>query len=167
MAAVDKYINAIAEEGEKPFPAVNVNGVGLVAMAATFEVAAADDDASVYRVFKSLPASLVPIDIRINNDAITAGTDYDLGFYKPEKGVVIDKDSLVDGGDLSSAHAMGSPLSGVTALGQEYVGKNIGGILNAKLSNTTRYDSVDLCLTANTVGTAAGTISVTAIFAQS
>lgn len=166
MAVQDKYVNTIAEAGEKPFPAVNVNGAGLIAMATTFEVAAADDDTSVYRLFKSLPATLIPVQLWVNNDAITAGTDYDLGFYKPEKGVVIDKDSLADGADLSSAHAMGSELNGLTALDAVLVGKTIGEILNSKLSNTTRYDSVDICLTANTVGTAAGTISVRAIFAQ-
>ena len=166
MAVQDKYVNAIAEEGEKPFPAVNVNGANQIAMACTFEVAAADDDGSVYRLFKSLPASLVPVSIVINNDAIAAATDYDLGFYKPEKGVVIDKDSLVDGADINAGKAIGSELDGLLSLGIENIGKNIGEILNAKLSNTTKYDTVDLCLTANTVGTAAGTISVRAIFAQ-
>lgn len=166
MAVEDKYVNADAEAGN-PFPAEKVSGVRTISMATTFEVAAADDNGSVYRLFKSLPATLVPIQIVINNDAITAGSDYDLGFYSPIKGTVIDKDSLVDGGDLSSAHALGSELSGLTALDQSYVGKNIGEILNGKLSNTTKYDSVDLCLTANTVGTAAGTVSVRATFAQS
>jgi len=166
MAVENKYVNTNAQEGDHPYASANVSGAGLIAIATTFEVAAADDDASIYRLFKSLPATLIPIQIYINNDAITAGTDYDLGFYKPESGVVIDKDSLADGADLSSAHAMGSELNGLTALGAEYVGKNISEILNTKLSNTTKYNTVDICLTANTVGTAAGTVSVRGIFAQ-
>lgn len=166
MAVENKYVNASAEAGEI-YPSEKVSGAKTISIATTFEVAAADDDGSIYRIFKSLPATLVPIDIKINNDAITAGTDYDLGFYNPEKGTVIDKDSLVDGGDLSSAHAVGSELSGLTALDAAYIGKNLGEILNGKLSNTTKYETVDVCLTANTVGTAAGTVSVRATFAQS
>jgi len=165
MAVQDKYVNTNANNGD-PFNSANVCGAPLIAMATTFEVAAADDDASIYRLFKSLPATLIPVQIYINNDAITAGTDYDLGFYKSESGVVIDKDSLADGADLSSAHAMGSELNGLTALGAEYVGKNISEILNTKLTDTTKYETVDICLTANTVGTAAGTVSVRAIFVQ-
>lgn len=166
MAVQDKYVNTDANGTDHPYPSANVSGAKVFAIATTFEVAAADDDGSIYRLFKSLPATLIPIQVWINNDAVTAGSDYDLGFYKPESGVVIDKDSLADAADMSSAHVMGSELNGLTALGAEYVGKNISEILNTKLSNTTKYESVDVCLTANTVGTAAGTISVRALFAQ-
>lgn len=166
MAIQDKYIDADAEAGSV-FPAANVSGAGLIAMATTFEIAAADEDNSVYRIFKSIPASLIPAQIWINNDAIAAGTDYDIGFYKPEYGAVIDKDALADGiTTLTAAHALGSEITGMTALDASYVGKTIQEIINGKLSTTTKYPNVDICLTANTVGTAAGTVSARALFIQ-
>lgn len=165
MAAVDKYVNTNAEAGTV-FSAANVNGVGLVGMATTFEITDTDSDTSVYRVFKSLPSSLIPIQIDINCDKITAGTDFDLGFHKPEYGAVIDKDALMDGQSLTTAKAIGSELNGLAALDISYIGKSIQEIINGKLSTTTKYDNVDLTLTGNTVGSATGTVSVRALFLQ-
>ena len=167
MAVENKYVDTnAASNGEYPYRSANVSGSPVIAMATIFEVAEADSDGSVYRLFKDLPATLIPIQIWINGDAIAAATDYDLGFYKPNLGAVIDKDSLLDGKDINAGAAMGSESNGLATLTVDLVGKTIGEILNSKLSNTTKYDSVDLCLTANTVGTAAGTIAVRAIFAQ-
>lgn len=166
MAVQDKYVDTNANAGSV-FSAANVNGVGLIGMATTFELAVADDDKSVYRLFKALPSSLIPLQIWINCDEITAGTDFDLGFYKSDVGgAVIDKDALMDGQSLTTAKALGSELTGMTALDAALVGKSIQEIINSKLSTTTKYDNVDICLTANTVGSAAGTVSVRALFLQ-
>ena len=67
-------------------------------MVSTFEIAVADNDADVFRIFKNVPEKLIPTRIEVYNDAITAGTSYDLGLYKTTvggvDGVVIDKDTM-------------------------------------------------------------------------
>ena len=56
-------------------------------------VAAADSDTSIYKIAR-LKSNLVPLQMKINNDAITSGSDYDLGLYKTN-GDVLDKDCFV------------------------------------------------------------------------
>lgn len=166
MAIVDRYVNATAEAGVKPFPSVNVAGVGMIGIATAFEIAAADDNTSVYRLFKSIPVTAVPVLLDINCDAITAGTDYDIGFYAPDRGVVIDKDALLDGADLSGGKAIGSEQSGLASLTVDLIGSSIADIILSKTGVAASYDAVDICLTGNVVGTSAGTVGVRAIFAQ-
>lgn len=162
MAVENKWVDTAVEAGKKGNPG-NVMPGQIFGFACTFEVAAADDDGSVYKLAK-VGANMIPLQIWINNDAITAGTDYDLGFYK-ENGVVADKDILADGADLSSAHAMGSELTGLSNLGAENIGKKVYELLG--FTDATRAeDSYVLALTANTAGTAAGTISVRGLFIQ-
>jgi hypothetical protein len=162
MAVQNKWVDANVAAGDKGNPA-NIMPGKVFAFACTFEVAAADDDGSIYKLAK-LGANLVPLQLKVNNDAITAGTDYDLGLYK-EDGVVADKDLFADGADLSSAHAMGSELDGLTNLGIENVGKCLYELLGLTVATRTQ-DSYVLALTANTVGSAAGTISVRGLFIQ-
>src|SRR5688572_21365933 len=52
------------------------------------EVAAADSDGSVYRMVR-LPSNAVVYRLEVLNDAITAGTGYDIGIYR----------TAVDGGE--------------------------------------------------------------------
>ena len=163
MAVVDKYANADLQKG-KLAEAVHVNGAKLVTAVTTFEVADTDDDGSVYRLFKGLNPNLIPLDIKINNDAITGGTDWDLGLYQGNGGKVIDKDVFADGIDLSTARTSGSEVSGLSAVAIENLTKKL--FEHAGHTIATKLDSYDLALTANTVGTAAGTVTVRAIFAQ-
>lgn len=167
MAVEDKYVNADLE-AEKLAPSAFVAGDKTLVAVATEEIAAADDDGSVYRLFKSVPHNYIPVRIEIYNDAITAGTDYDLGFYQTTvggvAGAVVDKDALADGLDMSSAAAKGSPKDGLVTVAIENVQKRVyelaGDTLDAKELN------YDIALTANTVGSAAGTISAIAWFVQ-
>lgn len=164
MAVEDKYVDADIVAAERPVGAFS-RGQRPITMIATVEIAAADSDGSVYRFFKNVSAHLIPTDIRIFNDAITGGTDYDLGLYKTDGGAVIDKDCFLDGGDLSAAHASGSGLSGLSIVDvanllralYEYTSETIGAI------KTSGYD---ICLTANTVGSAAGTVTIVATFIE-
>lgn len=165
MSVENKYVDSNVVAG-LPCRAANVTGTNIIGMATTFEVATADSDGSVYRLFKDIPVTLIPKKIELNADSITGGTDWDLGFYHVNTGAVIDKDSLLDGTNLNSGAAAGSEVNGLSALDLALYGSDIQAIINSKLSNTTKYDSVDICLTANTVGTAAGTISTRAEFLQ-
>lgn len=155
MAVVDKYVildtypNAIS---------ANAGGSGdLRKSVISFEVAATDDDGSVYRLMP-ISANSIITDVKIGNDDITSGTSYDVGFYNVEGGAVVDKDELGAALNLSSAHASGSELSGISAVDVANRGKKVYELLG--LTATTKAAAYDLCITANTVGTAAGTITV-------
>ena len=161
MAVVDVYVDADVEAGKKA-SALFAYGQDTVTGIATVAVASGDDDGSIYRIFSGVPSSLVPISITIHNTAITAGTDYDLGLYIADSGAVIDKDILADGLDLSSAAAIATwNNTGMTTISIANGGQTLG-----TLSAQTDVDSsYDIALTANTVGSASGTIRVTATFA--
>ena len=159
MAVEDKYINTELAAGKKGATS-KVWGGQLLALTFNFEVAAADDDGSVYRLGR-LPANAIPIKGEIFADAITSGTDWDLGLYKPGVGgAVVDKDLLADGLDIASGEAITAPLNLLTNLGGAdpvaAVGKKLWELRG--LSAPERQD-YDLALTANTVGSAAGTVS--------
>lgn len=131
---------------------------GLVkAIPFSFEVAAADDDGSIYRFARVSPRAIV-FAVIMNNDVITAGTDYDLGIYKPLDldGSVIDKDCLLDGISMATDRTAGALLYPFIT-----DGANIGKSVAAMGGNTTphKLPGVDLAFTGNTVGTAAGTIA--------
>jgi hypothetical protein len=164
MAVVDKYVDTNVEANKKGNPA-STSGAKVIAMIKTFEVAAADDDGSVYRVFPGLSGNLIPLNIEIMNDAITAGTDYDLGLYEffPEgAGAVCDKDCFVDGADLSAAHTQATPLGGLSIINIADLGKRLYEYAGDTIA--TQVGTYDIALTANTVGTAAGTVTVAAQF---
>jgi hypothetical protein len=161
MAVEDKYINADIV-ADKKANAAFAQGTNTVSITETFEVAAADDDGSIYRLFKGLNPELIPSSIVVTNDAITAGTDYDIGFYETDLGPVIDKDALADALDLSSQHVEGSGLSGLVTVDVANVKKKIWEL--AGHTESTKKLGYDIAFTANTVGTAAGTVSVKATF---
>ena len=161
MAVENKYSDADVAAGKKA-SALSAYGTKQVTLVGTVAVAAADDDGSIYRVISGVPSSLVPVNIAIHNTAITGGTDYDLGLYKPNSGAVVDADILADGLDLSSAVTIATwNNAGLTTLSIADGAETLG-----ELSAQTDVDaSYDIALTANTVGTAAGTVRVTATFA--
>lgn len=168
MAVVDKYVNAIVQAGGRTISGLAGYGEKPVKAVVTFEVEAADSDGSVYRLLKGVPTQCRILSAEIANDAITGGTDWDLGFYNtdtttpvgvtPTGGTVLDKDVLLNGGDLSAAHTHGAPLDGTSALDLPDYVKPIYELLGLTFHD--KPATVDLCLTANTVGSAAGTITV-------
>lgn len=135
----------------------------------TFEVAAADNDADTYTLYPvSLDARID--DLQVFNDAITGGTDYDIGFYKitdNDLGAVIDADKLIDGQTMASARTVWTSVLGLGTsaldLGTEAAEKvwelcGYATIDAAREANPN--NQVYIVITANTVGTAAGSLSV-------
>lgn len=160
MAVIDAFQDALVAAGKKGNPA-KISGAEILCLAQTFEMAAADDNGSVYRLAR-LSANAIPVKVEILNDATAGATDIDLGLYKPGVGgAVVDKDLLLDGGDLSAGHAITAPLDGLTNLGGAdpiaAVGKTLWELLG--LSAPDRQD-YDLAFTANAAASAAGTVSV-------
>ncbi len=167
MAVQNKYVDSDTAS-DKHTSAVFVHGDKCTIAVATFETAAADDDASVFRLWKNVPADLIPVQIHIASDAITGGTDWDLGFYKPSvggvNGAVIDADKLANTLDLSSASTWASPKDGLENLDLNEVRERIYELAGDTLD--TKEIGYDIALTANTIGSGVGTISVKAIFVQ-
>lgn len=161
MAVEDKYINTDIVNNKSTASFKNT-GSKPVIFIAKFEVEAADDDGSIYRIVKDIPYDLVPHSLIVTNDAITGGTDFDIGIYETlaDGGIVLDKDIFADGLDLSSAHIEGAGISGLAAIPIEDSQKTIYEFAGETLSTKKRYD---IAITANTVGTAAGTIVVKGI----
>jgi hypothetical protein len=135
-----------------------IAGGHLRAQVATIEVAAADDDTSVYRLFR-LPSNAKVTSISVFNDAITGGTSYDIGLYRTaaDGGAAVDVDAFASAVDMSSARASAGPLN-VTFEAQniDKIEQELWQVAAATTDPSIMYD---VALTANTVGTGAGTIS--------
>lgn len=156
MAVQNKWINADVEAGRYG-NAASVAGNKVLSIAVTFEVAAADDDASIFKLAK-LPSNAIPVRADIMSDALTAGTDWDLGFYT-EAGVAADANVLADAVDLSSGVTLPAAANnGLSDMGIENVGKKVWELLGKTITN--KEEGYVLALTANTIGSAAGTVSV-------
>lgn len=140
-----------------PSPAHLVRGP-LFEAVGTVEVAAADDNGSVYR-FARLRSSDRVSEVRLWTDGITGATAYDLGLYRTDAdgGAVVDDDIFASAVDISGGLA-GTDVtfeSGSTNI--DKVEKRIWELLALSADPQLDYD---LCLTADTVGSAAGTISL-------
>jgi len=161
MAVENKYTDSLTAAGKVS----NLAGVKeIVAIPFTFEVAAADSDGSVYRVIKGLNYNLIPVSVKVLNDAITSGTDYDLGLYETELGAEIDKDVFADGLDMSSSRTFNTAVEALITVDPANITKTIMEHAGDTLSTLAK--GYDLAFTANTVGSAAGTISGVAYFVQ-
>lgn len=165
MAVQDKYTsgnisgNRLTSSGL--LSALNSgDGCETRSLYATFEVAAADSDLSVYRVFKSVSAMFVPLICYIAADAAIDATDVDLGLYKPDLGAVVDKDILADGLNLTAGYLFrpGTALDGMVTVPIESYGKRL--FEHAQHTELTKLEAYDIALTLNTAGGAAGTISI-------
>lgn len=167
MAVEDKYVDALVEAGKLVRPALNGNGVETFTATAIVSVAAADDDGSVYRLFKGVTSDYIPTSITITNSAITGGTDYDLGLYATNGGAVVDKEVLAAAVDVSSGVAEGAGVTGLNAVALADTQKRLWELAGQTVGpGGTKFPTFDIVLTANTVGSAAGTIVVKATFVQ-
>lgn len=165
MAVVNTLSTTISNMVASPIVANDVGIIGGLLRDFSgnpVEVAAADDDTSTYRL-TSLPSNLNVRAVLIYNDVLTSGTSFDIGlYYNSSKlaGVVVPNCVALFGSaiDLSTAHGATGPLD-VT---YEATATNIDKI-NKKLWELAGLTSdpnclFDLVATANTVGSAAGTI---------
>lgn len=126
---------------------------GVLAAEAKATVLAAHSDGDIYRLFR-VPSNGIPIHVGVSNSAITDGTDYDLGLYQVG-GAVADKDVLIDGFSMATA-STGRVVVGAFLIAN--AGKQFWELAGASADPGGFYD---VCLTANTVGSADGTVFVT------
>lgn len=166
MAVVNTKATAITNRDSKPVvisPAHLTRGPVYEAVG-TVETAAADDDGSIYRMARLRSSDRIS-QILLANDAITSGTDYDVGVYRTaaDGGAVVTKDVFADGLDLSSAVAMRDVAYNDQAADISEVGMRIWERLGLTVDPMVEYD---ICITANTVGSAAGTLAMVVRYCQ-
>ena len=159
MAVENKWVDTDLEAGRKS-AASKVAGGQVRELAITFEVAAADSDGSIYKLAR-IPANAVITKAELNCDAIAGSTDWDLGFYDDDEATAVDADILADGVDINAGAALGSEvnmLGNGSTYGVDDIGKKVWEILGKTISN--KKEGYILALTANTVGSADGTVSL-------
>ena len=142
----------------------------LRVMEETFEIEAADNDGDTFTLFP-VPLDARISDVKVLNDAITGGTNYDIGFYlitAGNLGAVVDADIIADGIDFSSASTtwtsvlfVGSGAKDQGAIANK-VWEDLGYASLTAAREAAGNSDVYMVITANTVGSAAGTVSVRA-----
>jgi hypothetical protein len=157
MAVINAYTDALIDAGRaKPLKS---HGYRTVTSIGSFEIAAADDNGSVYRLDR-LPADAIITKVELTADEITGGTDFELGFYDVSTsiaaGAEVDKDVLLGTTSFASGFARGSAKNGLADVAIGNLGKKIYELLGKTISNM--KPEYDLALTTNTVGTGAGTV---------
>lgn len=164
MAVRDEYANALVEAGSLDIGAL-VDGQGKVfGGVSVFEIAAADDDASVIRIFKNVPAEVIPVSLRIACDALTGCTDVDCGLYETNGGAVIDKDILADGVDIAAGFSRILAKDLLVTVDIADAKKRLYQLAGHTFS--TKKPGYDIALTFNTIGSGAGTVMVVGLFIQ-
>jgi hypothetical protein len=159
MAVEDKYIDS--NKVDNKLSVAHAVGAESVTLVKTFEVAAADDDGSTYRI-ATISGDWIPVRITVMCDTITGGTDYDLGLYTAGVGgAAKDADVYMDGQTLAVASKV---LDGLQTLDIANREKKV--YESAGDTTATRFSEYDLVLTGNTVGTAAGTVTILAEFVK-
>jgi len=119
-----------------------------------------DDNNSTYLLFKAIPKEAVFAYLGLECSAITGGTSFDVGLYNHLTGVVVDKDCLAAALDLSSAATKNAPKDGLAAVTHANTRKALWEL--SGLSYAACPALLDVVLTANTVGTAAGSVTARA-----
>ncbi|MEA2066015.1 MAG: hypothetical protein U9O65_02775, partial [Thermotogota bacterium] len=131
---------------------------------AVASIAATDNDGDTVILARNLPIATVVTRLFLPKTvSITAGSDYDIGFYKvgredgDDLGEVIDKDALADGLDADTGLAVGDVLGANISPFDET--KTIAELLGIE-DDQAYAGGVHLVLTLNTAGTAAGTVDM-------
>lgn len=142
-----------------------IDGGVLREKVGTVEIAAADDNNSVYRMVR-LHSSWRLSDILRYNDAITSGADFDVGLYDTAEngGAVIKVNAFADAVSLASA-ATTSPVRDIYETGSYNGVENIEKKLWEMAGLSTDPNKyMDLCYTGVSVGSGAGTLSVRVLY---
>lgn len=161
----DVFVDSARQAGT-PALARESSGVKPKVRSITFETAVADAANDVRRLF-TVGAHEIPVRCLIMCDAIAGATDIDLGLYRPSMGAVVDRDALLDGGNIAAGKAFSDNFDGLAALGVEERGirkfHELADDVTTDPSDQIGhipYDSYDVALTFVSEITAAGTITV-------
>jgi len=162
MGTANTLTNNVTNLDAKPPVALDkrlFNGI-LKEQVGTVEIAAADDASSVYRVGRVHSSWRISNIIRYN-DAITSGTDYDVGLYDTAAagGAVININCFADAVSLASASVTGT--NDLYEAGSDVGVEDIEQRVYQDAGETTDPGYwYDVCLTGDTVGSGAGTVTL-------
>lgn len=160
MAVVNTKSTQITNEDATPvvLNKTYVTGGRLYEDTATLEIAAADSDTSVYRFVRVFSSDRIS-SVEVACDAITGGTSFDIGVFDiaDNGGAVVDADIFASAVDLSSALAWTDKTYEADATKIDVCDAQLWSRLGLTADPKKWYD---ICLYANTVGTAAGTVSL-------
>lgn len=142
----------------------------LYVQSATLEVEAADNDGDVFRFFR-VHSSWAIKSIKVWHDAITGGSNYDLGVYDiaAAGGAVIDADCYADNSDFSGGGELGVTVGGEMRF-RDTMTADIARI-NQRVWQDAGLSAdpdkwMDLALTLNAAGTGAGTITLEMFYTE-
>jgi len=171
MAVQDKYAETLQNSDGNTFaqfnPAIFTGGLDLKVAFNRVEVATADDANSVYRIFRDVPASIVPVFLLIGADAAIDIADMNIGLWKPNFGAVVSENCLADALNPSGGIALtlAAALNGLAAIAIDNRYKKLyehGGH-----SLTTKLGAYDIGIKSISNPGAAGSITALLIFGQS
>lgn len=165
MGVVNTKSTVVYDRDNRILPPGHLAGCPLMETVGTVEVAAGDDDGSIFRMVR-VRSNWRLSEILVANDALTDGTDYDVGLYRTaaDGGAVVSKDLFADGVTMASALAYRDLTNNDQAADIAEVEKRVYERLGLTEDPQLEYD---VCITANTVGSAAGTLSMKVRFAAS
>ncbi len=147
-----------------PKKALYIGGDSKRCVQAVCDIEVADNDGDQFILVYNLPVDTLVSRILLPKvtAAIANATDYDIGFYKPDRddnlaiGTVLDADALVDGWNPSGGDTVRDILGeNIGAFEQE---ETIGELLG--LTVETQPQGVHMVLTMNTAGTADGELDM-------
>lgn len=162
MAVVNTKTNLVTNLDATPAvmnPLYLIGGV-LREQVGTVEIAAADEDTSVYRLGR-VHSSWRVSQLTLFNDAITSGATFDVGLYATAAngGAAVDANAFADNIALTSASLTGTELlneSG-SVVGVEDIEQQVWQVAGLSADPNVYYD---IALTGDSVGSGAGTVSL-------
>lgn len=158
MAVENKYVHAgLVDATRETVPAHIAQGTNVACIQGTFEVAAADDNDSIYRFIKGIPAGVIPVALEIACDAVTGMSDVNVGLYKTNLGDVVDENVLADALDLSSAITFAAPKDGLKDVNIADRQKTLWELAGQTIRN--KATVFDIAMKAVAAASTAGTIS--------
>jgi hypothetical protein len=152
-----------ADAAVQTLNSLGVSQARVYAAVATAEVAAGDDDGSVYRMHR-VHSSWRIFSIVHFGDAITGGTSFDVGLYQVAAygGAVVDADAYASAVDINAGTTAGTELVNESASHAiEELGQQVWQDAGLSADSNRWYD---LAYTANTVGSAAATLVMRILF---
>lgn len=166
MAVEDKYGTSLLDSGSKLYrsgmPAV-FQGLDVHAAYGLITIAAADDNDSIYRMFKDIPASAVPLLFPLGTSGMTSSSDWNIGLHYTGKldgtvGAVKSENCLGDAVDFSSAIVLTAStfLNGLNNISAANRYKNLAQL--AGYTTGSHPAAFDIAFKGVAVGSAAGTI---------
>jgi hypothetical protein len=184
MAVINAYVNPLIQGNliTKSLRALQGNGSDGGNALAIVNIAASDNNGSVYRLFKNLDARITILALNVFNSALTTGTSYGLGLYLPNLSLVTQTTVSYFSGvmNLTTTHGTsplyGATLDGLAGLAIATAGPSgqAGTVWTNRLfehagllvqAQPSPVDAFDLCLTATTASTVAGTVIVSMQYA--